>query len=988
MKRKSYHFIISLFFLLFYMTNGFTANNASLTGYVMDSQSEEALPGANVFLEGTSLGASTDIHGKYFISNIKPGTYTLVISYVGYKDKKVSITLKDGETLKEMVLLDYQTLEGEVIEVTSQAEGQMQAINQQISANSIKNVVSSTRIQQLPEANAAEAVGRLPGISLKRSGGEGNKVVIRGLSPKYSKIQINGVTMTSTGQDRSVDLGMISPYMLDGIEVSKTAMADQEADQFGGTVNFVMKEAPDQVTLNAVLQGGYNGLREEFGDYKFVLGGSKRFFGNTFGVFAQIDVERRNRSDNSMNAGYTWLDYDSMAIAQSLNLTDVSRIIKRYGATLVLDYKTPNTKVVFSNFYSGIDRGVSTVSESYQPNSMNGNLNFNASDGNYEIGIMTNALRLEQRLGNLLIDARAFYSMSNNKIPDNYKMSATEESVFGNWAVESNPVIPDLIPSKANVEIAKAYITNFDITDSQTKENELGGEINMNYDFNISDFVKLDFKFGGKYKHKNKDYDYNMIRLPNWGGRARAREVMYDYLQPLYPQDFSDASYNNPREDINFPYGPFIDRGYKNDQFMNGQFAIDNLPDVNIMRDVIDKVLSELPPGTGFESPSFFIATHDSKMNDYNGDENYWAGYIMPTFKFGKKISFIPGLRYEKNKTEYTAIRGDYVSSKWNEPWVEGINYQDTTIIRNNDFWLPMLHLKYQALEWFDIRLSYTQTISRPSYGQITPKYTIFDNSISWNNAYLKPERATNYDIYFSFYTQKLGLLTLGGFYKTIKDKIFYKGKTNLYSDSLANLYDLPDYVTGRMLNGFINNPNEASLYGFETEWQSNFWFLPGVLKGLVFRVNYTHIYSEAKYPITEQILENVPFPFPHQEVVGNLDTTYTARLLDQPSDLLNLTLGFDYKGFSIRGSVQYTSDVFRASNFYDELRVTTQALTQYDLSVRQKLPVKGLSVYVNMSNITEPIEYSLKNMGSDDYYNDKHFYGMTIDAGLRYNFK
>ncbi len=987
MRRKTYYLTVSLIFLFFYINNLFPANNASLTGYVLDSQSEEALPGANVYIEGTNFGASTDIHGKYFISNIKPGDYTLVVSYVGYKDKKIKISLKSGEILKEMVLLDYVTLEGDVIEVTSQAEGQMQAINQQISANTITNVVSSARIQQLPEANAAEAVGRLPGISLKRSGGEGNKVVIRGLSPKYSKIQIDGVTMTSTGQDRSVDLSMISPYMLDGIEVSKTAMANQEADQFGGTVNFVMKEAPDQTTLNAVLQGGYNGLREEFGDYKFVLGGSKRFFNNAFGAFAQIDVERRNRSDNSMNAGYQWQDYDSTAIATSLNLTDVGRIIKRYGATLVLDYRTPTTKVILSNFFSGINRDVSTVAESYQPNSMNGNINFNASDGNYKVGVMTNSLRLEQRFGNFLVDARAFYSMSNSDMPDNYKMSATEESVFGNWAVEKNPVIPDLIPSKADIQIENAYITNFDIADSKTNEHELGGELNMNYNINISNAIKLDLQFGGKYKKKEKDYDYNLIRLPNWGGRAQAREVMYNYLQPLYPQDFEDAGYNNPREGINFPYAPFIDRGYKVDQFMNGQFAISNLPDVNIMRDVIDEVLSELPPGTGFESPSFFIATHDSKMNDYNGNENYWAGYIMPTFKFGKKISFIPGLRYEKNITEYTAIRGDYVSSKWNEPWEEGINYEDTTITRNNDYWLPMIHLKYQALDWFDIRLSYTKTISRPSYSQITPKYTIFQSSISWNNAHLDPERATNYDIYFSFYTQKVGLFTIGGFYKNIEDKIFYKS-TYLYNDSLANVYDLPDYVKGRQLNGFINNPNPATLYGFETEWQSNFWFLPGVLKGLVFRANYTHIYSEAKYPRTEQIVENVPFPFPHQEVVGNKDTTYTSRLIDQPSDVLNLTLGFDYKGFSIRGSVQYTSDVFRNSNFYEQLRVTTQALTQYDLSIRQKLPVEGLQVYVNMSNISEPIEFSLKNMGSNDYYSDKHFYGMTIDAGLRYNFK
>ncbi len=987
MKKTLHLLCIPILFLFVTFSSGLAQNAGSIVGYVFDSQTSEALPGANVYLEGTSLGAPTSTSGRFEIDNVPAGTYTLVVSYVGYQEKRQKIKVEPGKTLKLIIKLDFTSLTGETIEVTAQAEGQMQAINQQISASSIKNIVSSAKIQELPEANAAEAVGRLPGIALKRAGGEGNRVVIRGLSPKYSKIQINGVTMAATGSgDRSSDLSMISPYMLQGIEVSKTAMPDQEADQVGGTVNFIMKEAPDDPMFSVVAQGGYNGLRETFGDYKFVFGGSRRFWNNRFGALAQLDVERRNRSDNSMNAGYEWLDYDSTGIATSLALKDVGRIINRYGATLVLDYKTPNTKIIFSNFYSGITKKISTVQQSYLPNSLSGNLNYNATDGKYESYVLTNSLNLQQRLGKYIFNARLFYSASESKLPDQYDMSATEENAFGNWAVEKDPVIPDSIPSKAIERLEKTYITNFNIVDSYTKEDERGAQLDVKADYNLTKFLRLNLKVGGKIKRKNKKYDYNMIRLPNWGGRARAREVMYNYLYPKFPEAFEAAGYDNPREGVNFPYAPFIDRDYDVEKFMNGQFTIGNVPDVDIMRDVIDEILRQLPPGTGFESPSFFIATHDSKMKDYHGYENYYAGYVMPTFKIGKKISFIPGLRYEHNRTEYTAVRGDYTSSKWNEPWVEGINYHDTTIVRNNEYWLPMIHLKYQALDWFDIRLSYTKTIARPNYAQIIPKYTIFESSISWNNAYLKPERATNYDVYFSFYGHKIGLFTIGGFYKEIRDKIFYKS-TFLYNDSVAAAFDLPSYVKGRQLNGFINNPNPAKLRGFETEWQANFWFLPGVLKGLVLTVNYTYIHSEAKYPRTEQIVKNVPFPFPHTEVVGNLDTTYTARLIDQPSHIFNLMLGYDYKGFSIRGSMQFTSDVFRATNFYEPLRTTTKALTLYDLSVRQKLPVKGLQFYLNWSNISEPIEFSVKHLGSDDYYADKHFYGMTLDAGLRYTF-
>ncbi len=260
------------------------SQTGKIAGKITDVKTGDPLPGANVYLEGTNIGAATDLKGDYLILNVSPGTYTLLIRYVGYEEKSFDITVSTGQTLVKNVGLKYMVLRGEEVVVTAQAEGQMQAINQQISSNTIKNIVSSAKIQELPESNAAEAVGRLPGISLQREGGEGNKVVVRGLSPQYNKIKINGVSMAATGRmtadgqdDRSVDLSMISPNVLEGIEVSKTAMADQEADQLGGTVNFLLRGAPQKPTLNATVQSSYNGLRDEASNYYYVLGGGMRF---------------------------------------------------------------------------------------------------------------------------------------------------------------------------------------------------------------------------------------------------------------------------------------------------------------------------------------------------------------------------------------------------------------------------------------------------------------------------------------------------------------------------------------------------------------------------------------------------------------------------------------------------------------------------------------------------------------------------------------
>src|ERR1039458_9567437 len=151
------------------------AAGASLGGMVMDAVTGETLLGANVVLMGTGKGASTDNEGKYSILNINPGTYKLKITYIGYREQNSSVTLEDGAKSTLNFKLDPVGIEGQEIVVTSQATGQTEAINQQLSSIQIMNVVSSTRIQELPDATVAEALGRLPGISVLRSGGEGEE---------------------------------------------------------------------------------------------------------------------------------------------------------------------------------------------------------------------------------------------------------------------------------------------------------------------------------------------------------------------------------------------------------------------------------------------------------------------------------------------------------------------------------------------------------------------------------------------------------------------------------------------------------------------------------------------------------------------------------------------------------------------------------------------------------------------------------------------
>ncbi len=285
--------------------NAQSSKSGVVSGKVVDQSTSEELIGATVLLKGTNNGTVTDLNGNFRLTNLPNGLVDLEVRYIGYETATEQVDLSAGNISDLIVKLNLVGVIGEDIIITAQAEGQIAAINKQLASNTIENVVSAKKIQEVPDANAAESLGRLPGVSILRSGGEGSKVVIRGLAPKFNKVQVEGVKMAATGSDdRSSDLSMISPYMLEAIEVSKAAMADKEADALGGNINFVMREAPEGKKLDVLLQTGFNQLNSDFNNQKFVLGGSNRFFNDKLGVFAQIDLERRARSSDDLTVDY------------------------------------------------------------------------------------------------------------------------------------------------------------------------------------------------------------------------------------------------------------------------------------------------------------------------------------------------------------------------------------------------------------------------------------------------------------------------------------------------------------------------------------------------------------------------------------------------------------------------------------------------------------------------------------------------------------
>ena len=346
------------------------AQSITIEGIVKDKKTQKSLIGANVFIVGTSIGTSTDGDGKYKLSNVNLGSYTLKASYIGYQEVEIDMDLTSAENITQDFELSYVSLQGEAIEVTAQARGQIDAINEQIKAKSIKNIVSSDRIQELPDANAAETVARIPGVSIRREGGEGNKVIIRGLSPKYNKVMVDGTNLASTDPDnRSTDLSMISQYMLEGIEVTKAGTPDQEGDVLGGTVNFKLKKAPSGLHGNFVTQGMQNGLQETNNDYKLVGSISNRFLGDRLGALISLDAEKRNRSSHNLRSSYenSPAELDSVNPLQlnSLVLSDNHRINNRFNTLFVVDYALPKMNISYSGLNSSINKDVVVYENQY-----------------------------------------------------------------------------------------------------------------------------------------------------------------------------------------------------------------------------------------------------------------------------------------------------------------------------------------------------------------------------------------------------------------------------------------------------------------------------------------------------------------------------------------------------------------------------------------------------------------------------------------------
>src|SRR5689334_19839850 len=203
------------------------------------------ISGASIHLSGTTLGGFTDAFGVYVVRRVPAASYTAVVRRAGFAPDSFAVEVHGHDTVTHEVTLRRSAQELERVVVTASPrlnETIEQALSKQRSADNIVSVLSGDVIRALPNANAAEAAARIPGVSTERDEGEGKFVQIRGTEPRLSNVTVNGVHIPGTQSgSRVTKLDDVPTDILGAIEVTKTLTADQDADAIGGSVNLVTK---------------------------------------------------------------------------------------------------------------------------------------------------------------------------------------------------------------------------------------------------------------------------------------------------------------------------------------------------------------------------------------------------------------------------------------------------------------------------------------------------------------------------------------------------------------------------------------------------------------------------------------------------------------------------------------------------------------------------------------------------------------------------
>lgn len=731
-----------------------------------------------------------------------------------------------------------QTAATEHVQVVGQAASVDQALKEQRRSDSIESVVHADGVAQLPDQNVAEAVQRLPGISIERDQGEGRFVSVRGLGPDLNSVTINGTLVPSPeSARRAVALDVLPSELVQSLSVIKTLTPDMDANSLGGTVDVKSLSAFDHKGLF------YTGSSEASYDQntrqtspKFSGAASNRFsLGDgvdNFGVAAALSWQKRDFGSDNVETGGAW-DFSQGAKLQEFEQRDYAISRERAGGGLNFDYKPDDSssyylRTLYSRYKDSETRN-STSIEFADPQAAGERGDAEASrklkQREETQQIQSYVFGGERQLGLWTLSGQTGYSRSSEDSPAHIAGATFKgNSDFSDSGFSGNgkprPVIGAGFYDAANFTLDKV-----DWEKQNTTDTEKNLRLDLARDYDLSGYA-AQFKFGGKLSRRNKDND-----LEAW------------------------------------VYKDFDGLGFTDQQLNLGQFQKGSV-DYSLGRFGRGISGSAIKGLIGGLNPAAFYDAEESRANDFKIREDINAGYFMNTLDIDD-WRFIAGLRYEG--TEFEA-KGTGVT--------DGA-FTATDTRRRYQHWLPGLHARYQLDKNTQLRAAWTKSVVRPTFGQLAPGFVIDGDEATFGNPGLKPLESSNLDLGIEHYMGHAGTVSAFVFYKDIQNFV--------YNTDLAG--------TGAW-SGFSEahtfaNGDSAKLYGLELAYSQKFDWLPAPWNGLLVGANSTFSRSSASIEGFDQkagVNRKRDIDLPNQsDTVGNL-------MLGWEDDKLSLRLSANYK--------------------------------------------------------------------------------------------
>ena len=920
----------------------------SIVGKVTERSTTEPLVGAIVRTLEDQKVAVCDANGNYVLHDISKSSGSMVVSYVGYTSDTTTFNFDKSNTIRIDVRLSPVSIDMQEIEIRGQLEGQEKALAEQRNAANIKNVVDAAQMLKFPDMNAAQAISRIPGITLQRDQGEGRYVQLRGTPPELSNFSINGEQIPSPeGGIRYVALDVVPVDQLSSIEISKALTPDLDGDAIGGSVNLRMKTARDTIPeVRTSVALGYNNLSQK-PQYNIQFAFGQRF--GQFGFYANASFLDDRRATHNMEFDFNEsrfgndttfrIHYDDV----QLRYYDTQR--KRTGLSGSWDWK-PNEKHQLT---------LSLMYNRFVEDEQRHRVRYNIGSG-----FLTSATSSrEAQILRDLRDREKIQTLSSLNFGGNHAVGAwkIEHLVSVSEAVEDIPdrfdinFVNDLVNLELDLSEANFPKVIFPRPkDSVTVNNwndyefdELLLQQTLTTDHNVTARINLErmygnatqhgsFKIGGKLRLKNK--------VRNNTGKVYSK--FYEVFAVNSPFDSLRKIYNSIGPDLTLS---FVNADIQQNNLLNRGYSLGSTPDASRSRDFVDYFFQ-----------NFKMQESDTKeeslAEDFEAREEIVAAYAMWTHFFGKCM-LLGGVRYEHTRVDYQGL--DLRFKEFSDAFLGADTIRSR---RSYAFILPQFHFKYSPNNRTNLRAALTWTYSRPNFEDILPyrQSELDSREIALGNPNLKFAQAVNVDILAERYSERSGLLSAGLFYKNIDNFIYYFEQRKF----VENISRPGWYFVTTAQNGL-----QVHLAGAEMSMNRQFYQLPGIWQHFGVYFNYTYTWSSATIADRNGINERITLPgqSPH--------TLNLALFYNSPRFYAKISGNYN-DTFLDKLGIKKTWDVYYARNFNLDFNCSYQFNRHWQ-------------IYLNSLNLNnQPLRYFI---GSEDRIKQQEFYSWWALLGLRLTF-